>query len=411
MSSLRDAIRAAPRFPSGATLNTSDVAEFVHVQRPVSMRELARRLEALPESVPFVSSVVTGTALGGEVRLTVHRDGSYEFSGFMRATGFPSFDYRITAVLRSPDSRVVVTIQHSGEVFGTDTPGDRQDNWDERGADPEVAKLIRNLWPDISRSTLEVRRSSEVSGVLGTTLDVVRDLAELFVAAETIGPGLAVCLVLGSELHDAGASLPGLGGVVGLAIVGGSVLICGPASIVPAIVVGVAVGAVVDAMVHVRPLTAEEMRFADQVFGGSIDFGRVRLTNLSGFGGRAFVAPALDGTILVNIGNAEASPLTAVFPNYPAAGQILIHELTHAWQIEHASVEDGYVPGWICNGIVDGSYQYGPAGPPWRSFGIEAQASIVDQWFGGNRNQAPPAMNNDSSYFRYINGNIRLGEA
>jgi hypothetical protein len=332
----------------------------------------------------------------------------------MRATGFPSFEFRLTAIVRSPDGQVMVAAQRSGEVFGTDTPGDRQFNWDEPGSDPERAKLIRNLWPELSRGTLEVRRSSELGGVLGVATDLLQDLVELFVLAETVGPGLAVCLVVGSELHDAGVSLPGLGGVVGLVLVGGSVLIFGPAAIVPATLAGVAIGAVVDSMVRIRPLSGDEIQFARRVFGDSIDYSRVRLTNLSGFGTRAFAAPTLDGTILLNIGNAHDTPMEAVYPAYPAPGQLLIHELTHAWQYQHASLSDGLVPGLICKGLLDkvassSPYQYGPPGPPWSSFGMEAQGSVVDQWFGGNRSQQGTAMDPNSRYFRYINDNIRLG--
>ena len=105
--------------------------------------------------------------------------------------------------------------------------------------------------------------------------------------------------------------------------------------------------------------------------------------------------------------------------SYPARGQLLIHELTHAWQIQNASLEDGYVPGWLCKGIVeqitegDDAYIYGPPGPPWSSFGVEAQASVVDQWFGANGRQSPPEketprpMNPDSIYFGYIDNDIR----
>ena len=47
----------------------------------------------------------------------------------------------------------------------------------------------------------------------------------------------------------------------------------------------------------------------------------------------------------------------------------------------------------MCSGILDKAvtsnpYGYRPPGPPWSSFNMEAQGSIVDQWFGGNRNQS-----------------------
>jgi hypothetical protein len=72
MSSLRASIARLPRFAPG-TVNVSDVAEFVHMVRPLSVRALATTLDALPESVDFHSTIVTGAALGGELTITLKR--------------------------------------------------------------------------------------------------------------------------------------------------------------------------------------------------------------------------------------------------------------------------------------------------------------------------------------------------
>lgn len=62
-----------------------------------------------------------------------------------------------------------------------------------------------------------------------------------------------------------------------------------------------------------------------------------------------------------------------------------IHELTHSWQLAHEFL----IAGWICSAldaqIIQGkrACNVGPAGPPYREFGVEAQAVIVDRWFGG----------------------------
>ena len=334
----------------------------------------------------------------------------------MRATGIPSFEFRVAALLRSADGRVQIADQHSGEVFGSDDlfgSGPRQHDWNVRGEDPSIIKYIRNAWPDVSTSTMEVFRSSDLSGALGFTLDVLEGLVGIFVLAQVAGPGLAVCLIAGAELSNVGAQLPGLGGVAGLAIVGGSVLIFGPGAVVTAIVVGVAAGNALDRDVKLRELTDGEKQFADQVFRGSIDFDRVRVTNLLGIGERAFVAPTLDGTILVNLGEIESSPVTmskGPDSNYPNPGELFIHELTHAWQLQHTRFEDGYVPGWICNGAVDSGYEPGPPGPAWSSFGIEAQATIVNRWFSGRHPGSTVPMDMNDRYFGYIAGNVRIGE-
>lgn len=435
MKSFRANIATLQRYSPQATLNVSDVYKFLLMERPVSINALDAKIASLPESVPFHSTIVTGAALGGEVSITLNRNGSYRFSGFMRATGLPSFSFRVGAVVRSASGQVTVAAQHTGKVFGTDTPGERQNNWDEFVTDPKKTKLTRNLWSDISGGQMAVSRSSELSGVLGTATDIIKDVAEFFVVAETLGASLAICLVIGSELGDAGVDVPGMGGVVGVGIVAGSLFIWGPLAIGPAFILGVAAGAIVDSMVKIRRLLPPEEDFVKEVFGDTLDFNKIRLTNLVGLGGRPFTIPTVDDHVLVNIGVSNDmfdAPTTTGIPNTKkaTAGQLLIHELTHAWQIQHPFLEDGYVPGWLCEGIgeqvIEGSaaYYYGPAGPPWRHFGVEAQAHMVDEWFAGTGAQAPPnplppgfepratpQMNPDSAYFGYIDNNIRAGVA
>ncbi|QNK82891.1 hypothetical protein [Nakamurella sp. PAMC28650] len=424
MSSLRTSIQRLRRFSTAETLNLSEVAGFVDVQAPISVRQLIGQLDRLPDSVPFHAVVVTGADLGGTVDLVVNSDGSYTFSGSMEASGLFSYSYRVVAVVHGASGGLSVAAQHSGTVYGLDTPGDRNDSWSEVGQDPKLIKVLRNGWPDISGGTMVVNYAEELAGVTGTVTDVVEVLVEFAVTAATLGASVACCLLVGSELDNAGVTLPGLGGVVGLAVVAGSVLIYGPFSVVPAIVVGIAAGAVVDSMIKIRPLSGDpasqwgdEVGFARRVFGDRLDFDRIRVTNLSGLGGRDFTTPTVDGTILVNLGNAYDAPTTAILPgSYPVPGQVLIHELTHAWQIENASAADGYVPGLMCSGIFNQAvlgrqaYHYGPPGPPWHAFNMESQGAIVDQWFGGNGLQHAPGMDPKSPYYGYIQGDIRFGE-
>ena len=415
MATLRASIAKLPRFPRGRTQNVGEVAEFLGLHRPASFRQLTGRADSLPNTVTLEANVVTGAALGGHVELTMKSDGSYTFSGHMRATGLPSFSFNVVAIVRGAGGTAALAVQKSGEVFGTDSFGDREFPWNDVGTDPEDIKRIRNSWPDLSGGTLTERHSSELTGTLDATLHLLGDLVEFFVVAETLGVGAGACAVIGDELNKAGPTLPGLGGIAGITVAAGVVYIFGPSAIVAALVAGVAVGAVVDAMVQLRRLTGPEMDFARQVFGNSLDFDRIRLTNLSGLGGRCFTAPTLGHISLVNLGNALGNPMTAVFRAYPAPGQLFIHELTHAWQLQHASLEDGFVPGVMCHGVlnqtlVSDAYKYGPPGPPWRAFGLEAQAAIVDDWFGGTFATGPePPLNKNGRYFPYIANNILPG--
>ena len=429
MASLRAAISTLQRFKPEETLNISDVYKFVFMDRPLSLHALMDKIASLPNSVPFHSTVVTGAALGGEVSVTVNRDGSYRFSGFMRATGAFSFSFRIGAIVRSASGKVMIASQHTGKVFGTDTPGDRKNSWDETITNTRNTQLIRDLWADVSGGKLSISRSSEFNGVFGTAIDVVKDVAEFFVVAQTFGASLAVCLIIGSELGNMGVDVPGMGGIVGIGIVAGSLFIWGPLSIGPAIILGVAAGAIIDALIQIRRLRAEEVTFVKQVFVDSLDFERIRLTNFVGLGGRPFTTPTVDDHILVNIGlNDEMfnSPTTTVIKDskYTVPGQLLIHELTHAWQIQHASLQNGFVPGFLCEAVREqvfmgkDAYNYGPPGPPWSAFTLEGQAHMVDDWFASSGRQAgltsalgprPVTMNPESPYFGYIDNNIRAG--
>ena len=427
MSSLRQSIATLKRYNQQEKLNISDVYQFLFMQRPVSLKGMIAGIKALPESVPFHSIIKTGTALGGEVTMTMNRDGSYNFSGFMRATGALSFSFRIGAVVRSASGKVILSAQHTGKVFGTDSAGHRKNKWDETIKQSKNTGAIRNLWPDISGGSMSVTRSSQLSGVLGTATEVIKDVAEFFVVAQTLGATLAVCLIIGSELGDAGVTVPGMGGITGIGIIAGAVYIWGPLAIGPAFIIGVAAGAIIDALIKIRPLRVEEQEFANQVFGDQLDFSHIRITNLVGLGGRPFTIPTIDDHVLLNIGvndNMFHNPATTGFGNYKVPGQLLIHELTHAWQIQHASIENVYVPGFLCEGIREqvtmnkAAYNYGPPGPPWNSFTLEGQAHMVDDWFAGTGRQAgitsafgpkPVGMDPESPYIGYIDNNIQTG--
>jgi hypothetical protein len=423
VTSLRASIATLQRYSPEATLNISDVAKFLLLERPFSINILVDNIELIPESVPFHSTIVTGAALGGEVTVTLGRDGSHRFSGFMRATGALSFSFRVGAVIQSATGQVALVASHSGKVFGTDTPGERQHNWDKVIFDPKKTRSIRELWPDISDGTMTVNHSSTLSGVLDAATEIVKDVGQFFLAAETLGVSLTICLVLASELGDVGVDVPGLGGVVGIGIIAGSLFIWGPLAIGPAFVLGVAAGALTVALIKMRRMRPEEEEFSRQVFGEhSLDFGRIRITNLVGIGGVAFTLPTVDDHILINIGVSDAmfdAPINTTIKGYGTPGQLLIHELTHAWQIQHGT----FVPGWLCTGIDEqvligkSAYNYGPAGADWDSMHNEAQAHIVDEWYAGTGKQKPakplppgvsPLMNPESDYFSYIENNIRV---
>jgi hypothetical protein len=207
-------------------------------------------------------------------------------------------------------------------------------------------------------------------------------------------------------LVNAGASLfDGPGGLVGVLVSAGQLYVQGPGALIPALAVGAGVSAGVNALIKQRPLSFEESVFAQRVFADTLPAReRIILTNLADLGGRYFTWPNVAGQFLVNIGDAFDNPMAFTNGHYVAPGQVLIHELTHAWQIHHSS----FVAGLICESIADKArdqlgenvYDYEDGGKQWSEYNLEQQAAIVDHWYQEGLSDVHP-------FYRYIQGNIR----
>ena len=366
-----------------------------------------------PDRIEARQRVVTpsGTALGGEVAFILRRDGTYTVKFHMHGSGFVGYDFTVTASFVTPGGLTLVA-RHSGDVGGTAGGGPRDDDHEERGFNP----LIRANWADIANGRLWVSKDYSPSGLAGEVVEVVSDIAKavLSVAGGVAGGALGVAIALTAEAGKLFDEL-GVGSTFG--VIAGVVVFAAGGALLLATAAGAAVGAVTNALVEQRRLTAEEAAFADdKVFKGRLPADRITLTNLSGIGGRAFVAPGGDGRIYVNLGDAFHAPKTYKNGSHPVEGQLFIHELTHAWQIAHGS----FLPGLVCQGFVNqalhtvgvGVYDVPPPGPPWSSMNLEAQASVVDQWFAGEPTASVPnraAQDENDPYFGYIRDNIRAG--
>src|SRR5215472_2308506 len=100
--------------PSVATVRA--LAGTLDNPDPVSLRELLEDLSEL-ESITREMDINTDddTPLNGHVGFTLRSDGTYEFFGHMRATGFPSYHYGVQAWIETGDaSGTVIGGQRSG---------------------------------------------------------------------------------------------------------------------------------------------------------------------------------------------------------------------------------------------------------------------------------------------------------
>ncbi|MBV9251046.1 MAG: hypothetical protein JO227_17580 [Acetobacteraceae bacterium] len=371
----------------------------------------------LPSQITQSQPVLTpaGTALGGTVTMTLWSNGNYSVQYNMHDSGIPDYDFQLRAIFVTPGG-LSFAAAHNGHVEGTvSTTLTHAPNRDDNHTDTGHSPFIQTNWPDVVKGTLWVTKDYSATGVIGVFDDMAK--AALDVAAGTAGGTIGV-VGLGSEIGQLFGNL-GIGGTFG--VIGGIVVYVFSGNVVMATVAGVAIGLVTNALIKQRPISQAEYDLANEVFNGTLPpRDQIILTNLSGLGGRAFTMPGVDGKIYINLGDAYSDPIDYTANNsYPAKGQLLVHELTHAWQIHHAS----FLPGFVCQGVVNQAnyligqnvYDYGAPGAPWSAFNLEQQGAIVDQWFGGNRRETVnrPAshapMDQNDPYFTYIANNIRQG--
>lgn len=416
MEAYRHTFPNSPVFPRPHTV--AELAGAVGAGRPVRLSTVLNALEVVHLQKDIITD--SGDPINGSVAVTIRGNGTYEFRTSVRATGFPSYHYRLQVFLQSA-SGFVVAVQRTGDVFGTDSPGDRQENWMEEGSLP----LIREVWPTFrSGADIHFRLDAEIGGPTGSAWDVVKGLGKAVLAGAILGPGGAL-LVVGHEIGTALRLTPEPGTIAGVLVAGGMALVFGPGAMIPAIAVGAAVGAVIAADIKSRALKTSELRLAQQVFGDTIPFDKVLITNLKKEGGHYFTIPSLFDTILVNIGETYYSDAstwadTTRGSDYSQPGSVFIHELVHAWQIARSS----FTPGLACE--VSHEYDYHPddgaegvdreskrllyrgwADRDWRSYSLEQQAHIVDDWYGANHADLNSEKAISDPAFRFIRDNIR----
>jgi hypothetical protein len=415
MKSLRDTARKAGI--TDVPLSTRSLAQRSGLTAPVSLTALIGALEASPatggriEEAKFRQQILTptGTSLGGAVDLTLRSDGSYAAHFHLRDSGAADYDYQARAIFTAANG-LAFAMQQSGSVEGTSLnpfhKPRRNDDHDITGTHP----FIKDYWNDVKAGRLNVTKEYSPTGVIGVVQDIASIVLEI--ASHTAGAGLGVVIGLG---HEMGKVLGDLGIVGGFTIMAGAVVFAFGGAMVLALPVGVAVGAVTNALIKQRQIATHEYAFANRVFNNQLPpASKIWLTNLSGIGDRAFTIPGFDnGNIYLNIGDAYDNPLGPA-KHYPMNAQLLIHELTHSWQIQHNT----FIPGVVCQSVVNqarnefgGSvYKYGPPGQPWSKFNLEQQASIVDDWFAGTRpGSSGIGMDTTDPYFMYIRDNIQTG--
>lgn len=352
----------------------------------------------------FDGNIITGegVALGGDVHVEVSDNGDWFVKFHVHTSSIlANYDYLIRAYLKA-DGLPPVAFVKSGHCSGVDDW-----NHEERGTNP----LLRAYWDKVQSGDahLEIAIDWEWSGIIGDVGTLLEDIGKFVIGA----PGFALGTIIAATSEAVGWLGAALGPGVTLGIVSGMICFLIPGGALFAVPVGIAVGAVTSLEHDWRPLNDEERKLAREVFGDSLDFERIRLTDLIGLGDRPFTAPGIEGITYVNLGEYYHRSFEGYGP-YSEHGQLLVHELVHAWQIQH-----GFVPEVMCSGVSDqiryifdnGIYAYDAKTlAPWDDLNNEQQGAAVDQWFGGNGAQANYQQEDQQSpFYRYIRENVLGG--
>lgn len=393
-----------------------EARDATRLPRPASAREVLGKY-AEPVVVDELLHPPGDPALGGEQHITLYPDGRIRYTGHMRATGFPSYDWSVVTTFGEADSRYILS--RHGRCHGTTEAGDRQSSWDYNGRNGGVAVNFAAI-KRAGGHTTDISTDADYFGDVG---DVAAIVAGVLAAAYTggiVGVGLVVGVALAD---DAGVwSDAGPFGVAGVIVAGTVLLIGGQGAAVVALVAGAVAGTSAALAFEHRGLTSDEIAHANRVFNGTIDWSRVVLTNAVGVGGRPFTMPALGDTVLVNLGEGYHDPVNYDGFGMPGTvgmqspGQLFIHELTHAWQVNRST----FLPGLVCGGLANQTrytfgenvYLYGPPTTPWEDLNLEQQASVVDGWYAravAGRLPPPQEPVPADPYEGYVHGHIQAG--
>ena len=236
--------------------------------------------------------------------------------------------------------------------------------------------------------------------------DVLRFLGDItegiltFAAGSLLPQGSGFVIVGASEVYSA-LKRGGLSG--GARIAGGLLWMAGPEGMIYSLIA--------DAMARLADeedtISTTAYQLANRVFRGTLPpRDKIKISNGIGTGGVPYTFPRWDGDIVINLGDGAGDPVAATHGRCTVPGQLLVHELTHAWHYHNDPVLIFYALNRFKDSPHPGTFP--TAG--WGTFSHEQKGVIVDEWFA--RNTAAGLNSNQAlsdTSFAYIRDKVRLG--
>ncbi|MGA2411035.1 MAG: hypothetical protein ABSG46_11690 [Candidatus Binataceae bacterium] len=131
---------------------------------------------------------------------------------------------------------------------------------------------------------------------------------------------------------------------------------------------------------NARSLAYKETEIAKSVFGDTVPYSQVYITDGLGVDGREYTFPRPFTSPRQYIIHAGDGYYGMSF--LPKDKQTLVHELTHVWQGEHSHWAWSYVFSSAGHQALGSAYKYDPKNmKDWDSYNPEQQAQIVEDWY------------------------------
>ncbi|WKB55313.1 hypothetical protein [Eleftheria terrae] len=329
----------------------------------------------------------------GWLSVTLRPDGSVRFQGHEHGEG-QSVDFRIVAHLTYGDTyqggQTVLALPKSGHLGAKILSSSPRDvKWDETTHSEDVRRDFEEI-ERAARFDVAHERDGRITGLLEDAFDT---MVKWTIGTVLFSTGIGKVVFLVTQL----VAWPLTGSFSsGLRMIGGYLWLAGPNGTLYALLadglarLGERQRLLTSADDPDRAGQPGEYEWAQAIFKGTLPArDRMVVTDTTGGRGAKFVFPGPGGKIYINLTDKWFERNT-LMDQKPA---LLVHELVHAWQIEHNASNGAWLMDALWTQTIHGTGGYEinlEELRPWGDYNLEQQAEIVEKWYVGTLADALP---------------------